>query len=695
MKSKNNRRRVIKQIGLLGVGATSSAYLTGCGSAGSIEPIGAAESTRTPSEKSIQTLLAQESSNPTNTTQTLNGKFPVPQAFSNAASQWSDTASNMKRLAAGGVQNSVLGSLGSAIIDTALGVNAEHQVAVDTLGDAQSVQLYIGGNDANGKWHTLGGSGYTLSLRRQYTAVSLAPISKWIVSVYKNLPTGTIGTLLSIRNSAVMFPATTTSFALVAILTADGPVFKITPSGGVEVVFSLMAPDTSYAGSWFGISSSSITMATGNPVFRSIKFGSSTVSIGTFLSLVNFTYAGAFRFPQTVQGPLTLPNGDTNPARFSYSEGPFTYDRDGNAGQGSFFIGGARLFSNASPIPLAEVNKPALSTAATLSGLNTAAFLQNFTDPVSGLGNRVNTPIGYQANGRAMRGAVVYGSSLVISYANYYDNQPDQTFAHFVRPKNLSTNTPIAGPSKVGTVGVMHGNGPMAIVPTSIQSSFGFKPLLTSMGLASIQGNLSYGASIQAFDPGQIGDRTNIASNVLVDYARVGYTNVGMMPNLLGPPISTSGDASQTQNPYYNWTTKYGGVFWDATRQSVCVVARHGVGPFWYGTGNNVAISGYPTGNDPANPSGQFAPHAPPYVTRVWVYRQADIVASKNGTAAPNSFLPVQYFDLTTPFDLNTRLHYLCGTSFDEVSRVLYIAFSGMDVSGYYEGPLVCAWNVS
>ena len=680
---------------MLGVGASSTAYLYGCGSDGSPDPFAASENTAGPSEKSIQILLAQESSNPASVIQTLNGKAPAPQAFANTASQWSDTAGNMKRLAAGGIQNSVVGSLGSAIIETGLGVNAEHQVAVDTLSDTQSIQLYIGGNDANGKWYTTGGSGYTLSLRRQYTAANLAPASKWIVSVYKNLPVGTIGTLLSTTNPTVMFPSATTSFVIVAILTATGPVFRITPSGGTDVVFSLMSPDTSYSGSWFGISSSSITLATGNPVFRSIKFGNSTVSAGSFLNLVNFTYAGAFRLPQTVQGPLTLPNGDTNPARFSYSEGPFTYDRFGNGGQGSFFIGGARLFSNASPIPLAEINKPALSLATSLSGLNTASFLQNFVDPVNGLGNRVNTPIGYQGNGRAMRGAVVYGASLVISYANYYDNQPDQTFAHFVRPKNLSASTPITGPSKIGTIGVMHSNGPMAIVPTAIQSTFGLKPLLTSMGLASIQANLSYGASIQAFDPSQIADRTNIPSNVLVDYTRVGFTNVGMMPNLIGPPISTSADASQTQNPYYNWTTKYGGVFWDATRQSVCVVARHGTGPFWYGTGNNVSVGGYPTGNDPANPSGQLAPHAPPYVTRVWVYKQSDVIAAKNGTVAPNSFLPVQYFDLTTPFDLSTRLHYLCGTSFDEVSRVLYIAFSGMDVSGYYEGPLVCAWNVS
>jgi hypothetical protein len=389
------------------------------------------------------------------------------------------------------------------------------------------------------------------------------------------------------------------------------------------------------------------------------------------VTAASLTYAGAFKLGLDSQ--TSFGAGDN----FDSTTGAIAF----NPANGNMFIAGGGYIANSAGQKIGEFPIPALVLGTNIAALNEikrADAVQSFTDPTNGLNVNILTPPGYDTQGNYIRGMHVHNGQLLVNYDGFYTTG-QQTYSVFRRSTNLASNVGLVGPARI-TVKPRMAAGSFSDVPAAVQAAHGIKPVVVTQPLGSIQTELSYGKPVAAFDPADIATSADVVEQVLVQYNRVGFTNVGTEPYLLGGSVATAPSSVETQNDYYNLSTKIKGVVWPDGYDSVLVFAYTGTGPYWYGPGDG----SHPSGQvDPHNNNAQLAPHAPPYSLRCYVYNAQDLIDVKNGIKAADSFLPMTYFDLADPFERADSYNASGGVTYDRANRRIYISRAGQN---YYPG---------
>src|SRR5688572_2974131 len=146
-------------------------------------------------------------------------------------------------------------------------------------------------------------------------------------------------------------------------------------------------------------------------------------------------YRGAFRLPRSAGSQ----------SDFQYGARSLAF----NPANNSLFVQGRSGF-------VAEIGIPALTTSANYQDLLQGAVIQPFAKvDDQGLSLRNNPADTF------IRGLLVYGGELIVSFVSYYDAMYAQTTSHLVRPLTLSTTGQGRGPFKVGSLFPGHVAGHM------------------------------------------------------------------------------------------------------------------------------------------------------------------------------------------------------------------------------------------
>lgn len=306
-------------------------------------------------------------------------------------------------------------------------------------------------------------------------------------------------------------------------------------------------------------------------------------------------------------------------------------------------------------------------------------------------------------------GGVLLGGTLVDAANNKlvgttyttYDGEGNTTFSHFTANLNWTPSVNAKGMYRVGSTindnnGLSAGfvDGYMGWIPSEWQSDFG-KKALTGMGAMAIISRTSYGPSLFAFNPADLGNGTLGTNN----------DPVSATPLVYYPSThQTLGTYdSNISNPVYNISTELRGVVFPSGTRSVLFFGRTGMGSPCYGAGSiyasqavsnadmaewiisnntqaafdfcNVPVNntrakiascivGTPSsksytcgsvqmdaaGNDACcfdAANGDKGIHTYPYVYYVWAYDALDLLKVKNGTTNPATGLAYKPWELT------------------------------------------------
>lgn len=337
----------------------------------------------------------------------------------------------------------------------------------------------------------------------------------------------------------------------------------------------------------------------------------------------DLVYVGAFR----------LPAGGRDGATFEYGGKAIAF----NPGKNSLFITGHDHHQLT-----AEIEIPGLVDSTDYEELPVARFLQPFSDATNGKLSDINPG---DPNGQKVGGHLVRGEKLIVSAYSYYDGAGTQRATHFVRPLSLSSDGPVMGPLALGQR-VHFTGGYMTEVPPEWRSALGGRAL-TGNCCRAIISQQSYGPAVSSFDPDRLieGDTDSVTD-------LLHYTS----RNPLGP-------GENTQNPYFNLTTKIEGVVFPHNTASVLFFGYHGTGPYCYGTGEKC--------NDPARRSQ--GTHAYPYVYQVWAYDANDLASVKRRKKSPFRVRPYAVWTFNLPFEKDGA-HYLGGAAYDPASDLIYVS---------------------
>lgn len=269
------------------------------------------------------------------------------------------------------------------------------------------------------------------------------------------------------------------------------------------------------------------------------------------------------------------------------------------------------------------------------------------------------------SNGIKLGGSLVWNGRLIVSAYAYYDGGNTAKASHFAGTGLTSLSGPVrVGKDVPGMVG-----GYMGVIPPEWRALLG-GPALTGLCCTSIISRSSYGPSVSVFDPDHVGTRSSIPSRMILGYPDNHQT--------LGPWDGTA--------PYFNGTTKVGGVAFPGGTRSVLFVQRHGAA-FCYGPATaDKTIAGKPDGDgntwcyDPIETDKGV--YGYPYRHEVLAYDAVDLLAAKQGKKAPWDLKPYAAWPLnemssggvatmrSAPYDPVTRRWYMVGTGSDASPRV-------------------------
>jgi hypothetical protein len=388
----------------------------------------------------------------------------------------------------------------------------------------------------------------------------------------------------------------------------------------------------------------------------------------------NIRYLGAFRVPNGTIGC------SSDACAFSYGGGPIAFNKDGNGGSGSLFMGGHQTGGLT-----AEITIPSVVNSSNINDLNTASALQGFVDIAEG--NRKNI----LADGGTVFGDEVYnggfmmwGNKLIGSVYTVFDNGNNggnQYLSHYTSGLNLSTNGDFSGMFKLSNVAARLVGGYMCKIPASQQAAFGGTALTGQSGL-SIIWNSSSGPAVSVFDPSQLGVTDPVPATPLVYYPE----NHPLAP-------------TSTQNGIFNLTSQVTGIVFPEGYDSVLFFGRHGVGAYCYGDGtSDQSLHGLPTGEgsniycyDPVIDSK--GPHAYPYKYQAWAYSASDLLSVKNGTKQPWEIAPYSVWNFELPF--NDGKGEIMGVAYDNLSGKIYVSQRNGDLAvEYSKNPVVHVFQI-
>ena len=406
------------------------------------------------------------------------------------------------------------------------------------------------------------------------------------------------------------------------------------------------------------ISTSASTPAGNSTIIVTVTAGSVTKT-STFTLTVNAptTTSGALlqKSDLVYQGSFKVPHGTFGASSFDWGEGIMAY----NPANNSLFIS-SHPYQNS----VAEISIPTVVNSSSLAALNTASVLQNFSEISEGRKNQIPC-IGTHFIG----GLLPRGSSLLVSYYNFYDGGTCQQQSHFVSGQTLSTGGDVTGPwaanyavtPSTNNAGYVHGW--MIPVPSAYQSSLGGSAILGNCCL-SIVGRTSQGPSVFSFNPSTVGANNPFPITPLLYYS---------------PEHPSLGQWNQT-SPTFNGTTQIkGAAMIDGTR-SLLFFGRQGTGTYCYGPGAQCG--------DPVN--ANQGDHAYPYVSQIWAYDVNDLIASKNGQISPWNVMPYSVWTYTTPFQ-RANNGKPGGVAWDPNTRRLFV----VEQFGDSDWPVITVWQVS
>lgn len=421
---------------------------------------------------------------------------------------------------------------------------------------------------------------------------------------------------------------------------------------------------------------------------------SNAVAADKSLQSTDITYLGAFRLPSGVYGC-----SDTTYCSFEYASslgipGPIAfYPAHSGAPSGSLLIAGHVYHDE-----VAEVAIPTIVNSSTVSGLNTASIITNFTDITHGkISLGMLSSLG-GGNGFPLAGLLYYpptGALIGTAYAYYSQDSIQPQWTHFVTSPSLTTTTEFAGPYTVagtnnGDMPVSYVNGYMTTIPdnsasggTNWQTALG-GTVLSGAEMNSIVGRTSLGPAAFVFDPADFSSNTP-------HYNLLYYNETNGLINGNGDWKSTS--------PYYNGTSQINGVVFPAGTSNILYFGDIGVGTTWTYKDATTCIdaSGANPGQtacqavidgDTGRPTGSWDIHNPSYVFQIWAYNASDLAAVKAGTSYPWTPVP-QLWQLSSPL-INSQA-FLGGVTYDETTQRIYITEGNADGSL----PIVLVYQVN
>lgn len=288
----------------------------------------------------------------------------------------------------------------------------------------------------------------------------------------------------------------------------------------------------------------------------------------------SLTYMGAFRVPY---GDTTAGNSS---ASFQYGGAALAYNPANNS---LFAMGNSEGM-------IAEINIPTpkcldkngdsvscsgysftngqINGVNALSSLNSASYLQTFTDDTYGNSYEICTNSNCSGNGVVNNGILVYNGTLIGNTKAYYDASYRQVYSHFTNSTNLSTDS-FSGYYELNT-GLFAGYapGPMAAIPSAYQSQLG-GTVLTGQGPGvGIVTSLSYGPCAIAFDPANL-TSADLPPNAVPASVLSYYNSAHSLPGGYWA-------GEQQANPYTSPSDVISGVVFPDGTRSVLYLGLHG-----------------------------------------------------------------------------------------------------------------------
>ncbi len=355
-----------------------------------------------------------------------------------------------------------------------------------------------------------------------------------------------------------------------------------------------------------------------------VATGKAALPAGALVRPDSLVYQGSFRVP--FAGVLRVEGTDRG---FDYGGSAPAF----NPANGSLF-----LVSHVYDQQTAELNIPQPLGTGALNAWPLATVRTPFVDALEG--HLLEAAAGQGDKTSMIGGQLVYNGQLYVTPYVYYGDTAVKS--HWRRTPGGA----LQGPFAVGPLGADFYSGYMGLVPQEWQSALG-GPVLNGQCCLSIISRTSYGPSVSALDPEQLGSATLRASTLLAYPSSHKTLGDWGTP---GPNISFNG-ASQIK-----------GVVFPVGTSSVLFFGRHGLGPYCYGEGS---VCGDPEDENKGD-------HAYPYAYYVWAYDAHDLAAVHAGTKQPWDVRPYAVWPLSLP--VPSRIHRLGGVAYDPGTGRLFIS---------------------
>jgi hypothetical protein len=415
---------------------------------------------------------------------------------------------------------------------------------------------------------------------------------------------------------------------------------------------------------------------------------STTPSALPLLQQSDLVYEGAIKVPKGKYGASTFDSS------FSYGGAGLSY----NATNNTLYIIG-HVYENM----IAELSIPAVVNNSDLASLNTASVVQGSIDIANGNWDNLKLDGSEVGNGGRPGSFIVYGGKLIGNSWAYFDGAQEAVRSHFTASLNWSTEgTQFSGMYRVGvhysgSTSAANGGfvgGYMGHIPANRQAEFG-GPVLTGLGGVSIISRSSYGPGAWVFNPADLGVTDPAPATMLLGYTADNQT----LGSYSGPSL------------YYNGTTEVRGVVFPEGTDSVLFFGKHGLGmtgqgDSCYGVGtNNITLHSQPVGDgsiycyDPVNSAK--APHAYPYVYRIWAYNAQDLLKVKNGVINPATGVSYKPWDITPYAIWNLDLPFangdgtILGAAYDSSTQRIFISQQGGERYGEAPFPVIHVFKIA
>jgi len=412
------------------------------------------------------------------------------------------------------------------------------------------------------KSHTL-----TIVVRTISTQYVYLPI---ILRNYGTPPPACANPLTGVTISGASSGLTNTTYTFTAAPTPSGATTPITYTWTPVPNSGQGSPNAAYQ--WANTGDKTISVSASHCSAAHSATDEYTITIqsvprGALVQPRDFTYLGAFR----------LPGDEAKPRTFEYGGNAMTFNPEGDVSGTLFIMGHDRQPYGGLPNggQIAELRIPVPISTTTIATLNTAEFVQNFTDVFTGYFTNLEE---LPRTGMAYLNHASTGPQIHLSWGQHH--QPDTatpSYAWF--SSNLATPN-VQGVWFIGTQDWYSLNGYMFEIPASwADAHTGGRYLGTGRQMDGGWGGM--GPSLFAYRPWQIGGSPEVSG-----------THLAETPLLLYEDTQDNGDVVQGAHTLVNHQhpDEWEGGAWLTTtsgKSAVIFVGNKGTGAkYWYGYRN-------------------------------------------------------------------------------------------------------------